>query len=46
MISIMDLPKYISPNQSIASQNWDNAVVGAINNPSNVDSPLEKLLMD
>lgn len=45
MISIMDLPKYISPNQSIGSQNWDSAIVGAINNPTNVESPLEKLLM-
>lgn len=45
MISIMDLPKYISPSQSIGSQNWDNAIVGAIMNPSDVDSPLEKLLM-
>lgn len=45
MISIMDLPKYISPNQSIGSQNWENAVVGSIMNPTDVDSPLEKLLM-
>jgi len=45
MISIMDLPKYISPNQSIGSQNWDTALVGAITNPTNVESPLEKLLM-
>ena len=41
----MDLPKYISPNQSIGSQNWDSAIVGAINNPTDIESPLEKLLM-
>jgi len=45
MISIMDLPKYISPHQSLGSQNWESAVVGAITNPSDVESPLEKLLM-
>lgn len=45
MISIMDLPKYISPSQSIGSQNWENAVVGAIMTPSDINSPLEKLLM-
>jgi len=42
---ITDLPKYISPTQSITSQNWDNAIIGAIMNPSDVDSPMEKLLM-
>ena len=45
MISIMDLPKYISPYQSIGSQNWENTVVGSIMNPTNVDSPMDKLLM-
>ena len=45
MIPITDLPKYISPSQSITSENWDNAVIGAIMNPSDVDSPMEKLLM-
>ena len=44
-ISIIDVPKYISPHQSLCSQNWDSAVVGAITNPSDVDSPLEKLVM-
>lgn len=46
MTSLMDLPKYISPNQSLSSQNWENALVGAIvNDDSDVDSPLEKLIM-
>lgn len=45
MISVIDLPKYISPYQSITSQNWENAVVGSIMNPTDVDSPMEKLLM-
>lgn len=44
-ISIKDLPKYISPNSSISSENWDYGVIGAIMNPSNVNSPLEKLIM-
>lgn len=44
-ISIVDVPKYISPHQSICSQNWDSAIVGAIMNPSDVESPLETLVM-
>ena len=45
MIPIMDLPKYISPHQSLGSQNYENALVGAITNPTDVESPLEKILM-
>lgn len=44
-ISIKDLPKYISPNSSIGSENWDLGVIGAIMNPTEVSSPLEKLLL-
>lgn len=44
-ISIKDLPKYISPSASITSENWDLGVMGAIMNPSNTNSPMEKLLM-
>ena len=44
-IGIKDLPKYISPYASISSENWDLGVVGAIMNPSDSNSPLEKLLM-
>lgn len=44
-ISIKDLPKYISPSSSISSENWDLGVMGAIMNPTNTDSPMEKLLM-
>lgn len=44
-IAIVDLPKYISPSSSIGSQNWDLAVMGAIMNPTNANSPMEKLLM-
>ena len=44
-ISIKDLPKYISPNSSINSENWDLGVIGAIMNPTDADSPLERLLM-
>lgn len=44
-IPLSDLPKYISPSQSITSENWDRAIVGAIMNPSDVESPMEKLMM-
>lgn len=44
-VSIKDLPKYISPNASIGSENWDNAVVGSIMHPTDVESPMEKLIM-
>lgn len=44
-ISIKDLPKYISPSSSISSENWDLGVVGAIMNPTDTGSPMEKLLM-
>lgn len=44
-ISIIDVPKYISPHQSLCSQNWDSAIVGAIMHPTDVDSPLESLVM-
>lgn len=44
-ISIKDLPKYISPSSSIGSENWDLGVIGAIMNPTNANSPMEKLLM-
>lgn len=45
MIGIIDVPKYISPNSSIDSQNWDNAVVGAIMHPNDIGSPMERLVM-
>jgi hypothetical protein len=44
-LAIRDVPKYISPNSSIGSENWDNAVVGAIMNPNDVGSPMERLVM-
>ena len=44
-IGIRDVPKYISPNSSIGSENWDNAVVGSIVNDSDLGSPMEKLIM-
>lgn len=45
MMPIRDLPKIISPYTSITSENWDKAVIGAIQNKNRVYSPLEKLLM-
>ena len=44
-LPIREVPKYISPSQSITSENWDNAITGAIMNPNDVESPLEKLMM-
>lgn len=44
-ISIKDLPKYISPNASISSENWDTGVIGAIMNPNTTNSPMERLIM-
>lgn len=44
-LPIREIPKYISPSQSISSENWDNAIVGAIMNPTDVESPMEKLMM-
>lgn len=44
-ISIKELPKYISPNASISSENWDMGVIGAIMNPNETNSPMERLLM-
>lgn len=45
-LPLSDVPKYISPSQSITSENWDRAIVGAIMNPSDVESPMERLMMD
>lgn len=44
-LGIREVPKYVSPNSSIGSENWDNAVVGAVMHPTDVNSPMEKLLM-
>lgn len=44
-ISIKDLPKYISPNASISSENWDLGIIGAIVNDNETNSPLERLIM-
>jgi len=44
-LGIRDVPKYVSPFSSIGSENWDNAVVGAIMHPSDVGSPMERLIM-
>lgn len=44
-ISIKDLPKYISPNSAIGSENWDLSVMGAILSDNITNSPMEKLLM-
>ena len=43
-ISIKDVPKYISPYQSLISENWDDAVIGAIMNDNEIESPMEKIM--
>ena len=45
MINITDIPKFVSPHSAITSQNWDEAVVGAITTKNMKESPMEKLLM-
>ena len=46
-VSIKAIPKIISPYASITSENWDEAVVNAVNNSKNKvpSSPMEKILM-
>lgn len=45
-INIEDIPKLVSPYQSITSVNWDEGLINAITNKNEVDSPLEKVLVD
>lgn len=44
-INIKELPKYITPYSSLTSENWDDAIVGAITNADGPKSPMEKMLM-
>lgn len=46
MVSISELPKYISPYTSITSENADESIAGAITNKSKTSSPLEKVMMN
>lgn len=45
-ISVKEVPKYISPYQSIISENWDDAVIGAIMNDNKITSPMEKIMIN
>lgn len=45
-IDIRQIPKHISPFISLTSENWDEAVIGAVMTKNTKDSPMEKLLMD
>lgn len=45
-INIEDIPKLVSPYQSLTSVNWDEGLINAIINKNEVDSPLEKVLVD
>lgn len=44
-VSIKQLPKLVSPFSSLTSENFNEAVVGAIMNENNTPSPLEKVLV-
>jgi hypothetical protein len=46
LISVNDIPKYVSPYASITSENWQSAVVGALTIDDGPKSPLEKMLME
>lgn len=43
MISVKEVPKYVSPFTAITSENFDESVVSAIVNKNHKYSPLEKL---
>lgn len=43
--SIVDLPKNVSAYTAITSQNWDESVIAASMNKSEVHTPLEKVLV-
>lgn len=45
-ISIKDVPKYISPFSAITSENWNEAIIGAINmGDKEIYTPMEKIMM-
>ena len=44
-ISVVQVPKFISPYTAITSENWDDAVVSSILLEPGKESPLEKVLM-
>lgn len=45
-INIKEIPNFISPYSAITNENWDQAVVNAIENKNVRDIPMEKILMD
>ena len=44
LMPIRDIPKHVSPFTSITSENFDDAVVNAVNNKNVAFSPLERLI--
>lgn len=44
-ISVIMVPRFVSPYTAITSQNWDEAVVNSILNEPGKESPMEKILM-
>lgn len=45
-VSIKDVPRSASPFAALQSEEWDRAVISAINTDSHRDSPLEKIMMN
>lgn len=45
VISIKEVPKYISPFTAVTSENWDESIMAGIMNENPKDSPLERVLM-
>lgn len=44
IMSVADIPKYMSPYASIVSQNWDEAVVSSILSTKKETSPLQQIM--
>lgn len=45
VMSVADIPKYMSPYSSIVSQNWDEAVMSSILSDKKETSPLQQIMM-
>lgn len=45
VMSVADIPKYMSPYASIVSQNWDEAVMSSILSTKKETSPLQQIMM-
>lgn len=45
IVSIKELPKYVSAYTALTSENWDESIIAASMNDNKVYTPLEKVLM-